>query len=108
MRVGDELRLRGRARREVEQHRIVGPGRPIRYEAGRSLEGPGVRVPARCFAVAHDDPDDLRTREPFAFQELVALGQDGAGTATLDPVRELVGREQGRGRDHHEAELHRG
>ncbi len=107
VRVGDELRLRGRPRREVEQHGIVGPGRPIRHEAGRSLEGRGIRMPAGAVARTHDDTDDLGTREALAFQELVALGQDGAGTATLDPVRQLVGREQGRGRDHHEAELHR-
>jgi len=101
----DQLRLGGRAGREVEQQRIACARRPVRRERGRLAVGVGVVEPSRR-GLADGDPGVAAGN----VRELARVGSgrdDMAGAPALDPVDEVFGAEQrGRGNDHR-PELHR-
>ena len=100
----DQLGLRGRARGEVEQQRVVGRGCRRRAAAGRRRRHHRRRTTASRPAVPDGDPDAATRLDAANF----AVSAAPATTARTLPrlIRSLqVGRgEQGRRGDHHGAE----
>ena len=104
VRMQHQLRLRGRAGGEIEQQRIVGVGFAVRRECRRrrqqfvvaSSPAPGRR--RRCGSGSCPCPSNLAVSP---------CGDDMPGTAALEPVGQIVWRQQRRRRDHHGAEFHR-
>ena len=105
MRVHDELCTRGRARGEVEEHRVVGSGRAVGRETRDAAQERIVAPPALRRRADGDALDFLD--EPGEFRGVAAVRDEIFGLAAHEPVGD-VGRAQLRHRgDEHEAELHR-
>ena len=104
MRMQHQLRLRRGARGEIEQHRIVGPGRTVRREFGRVIEQAGIGVPA-CRCVADGDARQALV-EAFELRSLGGSGDHVARASALEPVGEIDRREQGGGGNDNGAQFH--
>ena len=105
MRVQHELWPRRRAGGKIEQHRIVGAGRPVRLKAGVRREQGGERPPSfrRC---ANRDALDVRAN--FGeFLGVRAVGDQEFRLAAGKTVLDVGGPERRHGGDQHQAELHR-
>ncbi len=97
-----------RARGEIKQHRVVGPGRAIRREGFRKVRGPFVSEPALLLRRSIDhDADQLFTAKACEFRNLVLRRHHDFGTAAVEPVPQLIGCQQRGGGNHHHAEFHR-
>ena len=101
-----ELGLGRRARREIEQHRIVGLRRPVRREFGRVIQQLGIRMPAGR-GVSDGDACQALV-EALELRRFTGGGHHMARPSTLEAVGEIDRREQGgRGNDDG-AQLHGG
>ena len=96
------------ARGEIQQHRIVGLGGPVRLEGFRRTRRFLIRQPALMLRRRADhDADQLLAAEAFEFRDLVLRRHHHLGPATIEPVAQFVRRQQRGGGDHHHAKLHR-
>ena len=106
--VAHQLGFCRRAGGEIQQHRIVGPGRPVRREAFRKIRGLFVSEPALLLrGRIDDDANQLIAAEASEFRDLVLRRHHDPGAAAIEPVVQFVGRQQRGGGNHHHAELHR-
>ncbi len=102
----DELRFRRRARREVEQQRIVGRRRPVLARIVERVVRVGVAQPTlRRFADGDARPAAV---DAFEARDVEAARDHVRHVTAMDPVGEIVRTQQGRSRNDHRAELDRG
>ena len=97
----------GRARGEIEQHRVVGVGRSV---GCKSLGGVGrlrERQPAVVPRVRADhDAHQIFAAEAGEFCHLVLRRDHRPRPSPIEPVAQFIRRQQGGGGDHDNAELH--
>ena len=103
MGMGDQLGLGSGARGEVEQHGVVGGGRPVRGEGVAFVAGVGEVVPS-LGGTAHGDARQAVLAAGKLLQVLVADHQV-PDLAAADAVLEVLRRQQGGGGNDHRAQL---
>ena len=109
MTMQNELRLRGSARREIKQHRIVGICHAVRYECIRITRSVLELAPALVLGSrGNNDLGEVLAAETFKLGDLILRRDHGFRLAAVKPVTQFVCREQRGCRNQNDAELHGG